>query len=261
MSNRWLFLSELCVEITLTRVRNKTIHSLPLIKIFLLTREVICQWFSLVTSSLVKIIGKSPHSWPKNLYSRYLMHYSILLWFRWLELASEYLPRGPCLLTEINWDVSMEMITPFVLNPPYVGPVIFRDAIWRQRSGSTLAQVMVRCLTAPSHHLNQWWDTISGFLWHSPQWKSTARAQDINPLRPVKISFKVTATSPRGLKHKIYQKFGRHQIHFCCEHYICALSREFCWNKQFVQTIIHTLYTLLTKCWISGEPCSIAGLI
>ena len=26
--------------------------------------EVICQWFSLVTLSLVKIIGKSPHSWP-----------------------------------------------------------------------------------------------------------------------------------------------------------------------------------------------------
>ena len=32
---------------------------------FLVTREVICQWFSLVTSSLVKIIGKSPHSWLK----------------------------------------------------------------------------------------------------------------------------------------------------------------------------------------------------
>ena len=32
---------------------------------FLVTREVICQSFSLVTSSLVKIIGKSPHSWQK----------------------------------------------------------------------------------------------------------------------------------------------------------------------------------------------------
>ena len=29
------------------------------------------------------------------------------------------------------------------------------DAIWRQRSGSTLAQVMACCLTAPSHNLNQ----------------------------------------------------------------------------------------------------------
>ena len=32
---------------------------------FLVTPVVICQCFSLVTSSLVKIIGKSPHSWPK----------------------------------------------------------------------------------------------------------------------------------------------------------------------------------------------------
>ena len=29
------------------------------------------------------------------------------------------------------------------------------DAIWRQRSGSTLAQVMACCLTAASHYLNQ----------------------------------------------------------------------------------------------------------
>ena len=31
------------------------------------------------------------------------------------------------------------------------------DAIWRQRSGSPLAQVMACCLTAPSHYLNQCW--------------------------------------------------------------------------------------------------------
>ena len=31
------------------------------------------------------------------------------------------------------------------------------DAIWWQRSGSTLAQVMVCCLMAPSHYLNQCW--------------------------------------------------------------------------------------------------------
>ena len=29
------------------------------------------------------------------------------------------------------------------------------DAIWRQESGSTLAQVMACCLTAPSHYLNK----------------------------------------------------------------------------------------------------------
>ena len=32
---------------------------------FGVTRDAICQSVSLVTSSLVKIIGKSPHSWPK----------------------------------------------------------------------------------------------------------------------------------------------------------------------------------------------------
>ena len=32
---------------------------------FLVTSGVICQWFSWVTKSQVKIIGKSPHEWPK----------------------------------------------------------------------------------------------------------------------------------------------------------------------------------------------------
>ena len=35
------------------------------------------------------------------------------------------------------------------------------DTIWRQRSGSTLAQVMACCLTTPSHYLNQSWLNIS----------------------------------------------------------------------------------------------------
>ena len=37
------------------------------------------------------------------------------------------------------------------------------DAIWRQRSWTTLVQVMACCLTAPSHHLNQCWLIISDF--------------------------------------------------------------------------------------------------
>ena len=41
------------------------------------------------------------------------------------------------------------------------------DAIWQHRSGSTLAQVMACCLTAPSHYLNQCWFIISkqGVQW------------------------------------------------------------------------------------------------
>ena len=36
------------------------------------------------------------------------------------------------------------------------------DTIWRQRSMSTLAQIMACCLTAPSHYLNQCWLITSG---------------------------------------------------------------------------------------------------
>ena len=34
------------------------------------------------------------------------------------------------------------------------------DTIWRQRSGSTLARVMACCLAAPSHYLNQFYNSI-----------------------------------------------------------------------------------------------------
>ena len=48
------------------------------------------------------------------------------------------------------------------------------DIIWRQRSGSTLAQVMACCLTTPSHYLNQCWLFIGEIQRHSPgrtSWK------------------------------------------------------------------------------------------
>ena len=35
------------------------------------------------------------------------------------------------------------------------------DVIWRNRSGSTLVQIMACCLTAPSHYLNQCWLFVS----------------------------------------------------------------------------------------------------
>ena len=35
------------------------------------------------------------------------------------------------------------------------------DGIWWHRSGSTLAQVMACCLTAPNHYLDQYWLIIS----------------------------------------------------------------------------------------------------
>ena len=54
------------------------------------------------------------------------------------------------------------------------------DAIWWHRSGSTLAQVMACCLTAPSHYLNQCWLIMNGVLWHSPKTNFTGSAHDNN---------------------------------------------------------------------------------
>ena len=42
-------------------------------------------------------------------------------------------------------------------------------AIWRQRSGPTLDQVMACCLPAPSSYLKQYWLVISEILLHSPE--------------------------------------------------------------------------------------------
>ena len=54
------------------------------------------------------------------------------------------------------------------------------EAIWRQRSGSTLAPVMACCLTAPSHYLNQCWLIISKVKWHSSKGKFTRDTSAIN---------------------------------------------------------------------------------
>ena len=39
------------------------------------------------------------------------------------------------------------------------------EAIWRRKSGSTLAHIMACCLTAPSHYLNQCWLFVSEVNW------------------------------------------------------------------------------------------------
>ena len=60
-----------------------------------------------------------------------------------------------------------------VLIPP-------NDVVWRQRSGSTLAQVMACCLTAPSHYLNQCWLINSEVTSHSYQGNFTRDDSTIN---------------------------------------------------------------------------------
>ena len=51
------------------------------------------------------------------------------------------------------------------------------DAKWRQRSWSTLVQVMACYLMAPSHYLNQCWLYITEVLWQSSESNFTASTQ------------------------------------------------------------------------------------
>ena len=65
------------------------------------------------------------------------------------------------------WSTTMNLENLYTLWPFHVNWLWHSDSIWRQRSGSTLAQVRACCLTAPSHYLNQYWLNISKVWWHS----------------------------------------------------------------------------------------------
>ena len=73
------------------------------------------------------------------------------------------------------------------------------DAIWRQWSWTTLAQVMACCLTAPSHYLNQCWLIIRGVLWHTSESSFAGIAQGIDSgYEFEKYILKNIFKSPRG---------------------------------------------------------------
>ena len=75
------------------------------------------------------------------------------------------------------WGIS---VIPLPDGPEQVNSLWPSDTIWRHRSGSTLAQVMACCLTAPSHYLNQCWLIISKVLWHSLEGIIMRRSEDTN---------------------------------------------------------------------------------
>ena len=73
------------------------------------------------------------------------------------------------------------------------------DAIWRQRSGTTLAQVMACCLTAPSHYLNHCWLIISKVEWHSSKGNFTRDTSAIYHWNYLKNQVpKMSLKFPRG---------------------------------------------------------------
>ena len=72
------------------------------------------------------------------------------------------------------------------------------DAIRRQGTESTLAQVMVCCLTAASHYLNQCWLIISKVPRHSSEGIIMRRSEDTNLQTKIEnYIFRIAFRSPR----------------------------------------------------------------
>ena len=77
------------------------------------------------------------------------------------------------------------------------------DAIWRLRSGSTLAQVMACCLTAPSHCLNQCWLTMNMVQCHSYE-GSFRRYPSHWPLKSTHLKFALNLPGANELRWWCY---------------------------------------------------------
>ena len=85
---------------------------------------------------------------------------------------------------------------------------IWFDVIWQHRSGSTLVQVMVSCLTASSHYLNHCWILYSKILWKVDQanrlkmlWKTTSFCEYLLLINSVNcivvhLTYNITLSSP-----------------------------------------------------------------
>ena len=109
------------------------------------------------------------------------------------------------------------------------------DAIWRQRSGSTLAQVMACCLTAPSHYLHQCWLIISKVDWHSSKGKFTRDNSPINHWNYLenqvpRISFKF----PRGQWVKLIPPGGGLNGDSDATRYVRSLDTSWFCSSPFV---------------------------
>ena len=65
------------------------------------------------------------------------------------------------------------------------------DAVWWYGTGSTLAQVMACCLTAPSHYLNQCWLFISGVQWQWPHTCEGNFTRDTSAINDQHCGFKI----------------------------------------------------------------------
>ena len=94
-----------------------------------------------------------------------------------IQISLKFVPKGPITnipaLVQImtwRWTGDKPLSEPMMVTQPGgVNSLWPSDVICWQRSGSTLAQIMARCLMAPSHYLNQRWLLIGRVQWHSSE--------------------------------------------------------------------------------------------
>ena len=85
-----------------------------------------------------------------------------------------------CWIADVKLFIHCSVLPNISLKCRIVNSLRPSDAIWRQWSWTTLAQVMACCLTAPSHYLNQCWLITRGVLWHTSESSFAGIAQGID---------------------------------------------------------------------------------
>ena len=144
-------------------------------------KKMVCQWLKLtdqISESLLNFSGIADISTYTIFYLAMIIDNSCRLrrfrdfYFPNLLLSCQYTTMYNKML-----HVSRQWHKPIFFSFNSLWP---NDAIWRHRSGSTLAQVMACCLTAPSHYLNQCWLITSKIQLHSSDGNFTRNTSVVN---------------------------------------------------------------------------------
>ena len=122
--------------------------------------------------SMVNSVWPSDAIWPKRSGSTMVWvlaccltapsHYPNHCWLLigealWHSPGSNFTESAQAIILYDQFHNHTYRVTVTSLRDRWVNSLRLSDTIWRKRSGSTLAQVMACCLTAPSHYLNQCW--------------------------------------------------------------------------------------------------------
>ena len=135
----------------------------------------------------------------------------------------------------------VRLLTAIILHATDHAPLTVRpsDVTWRHRSGSTLAQVMACCLTAPSPCLNQCWL----FAYHHLRWQSLEGNFTKVSQSSIKLQnylFNISFNSPNG------QWIKPVNLGYC---YRCCLEYRRC-RRHLIITVWH-----IDQCFFKFERC------